>query len=220
MTASDLISEVPALSLDSSIERALQWMDEFHVRHLPVVQEKTLIGIVSEHQLFDAEGEFEHIEDIALADRFAFVKSDKHLYDVMQLMADNNLTTLPVLHAAEGYYMGLITLETLFKHFSVTGAVSHSGAILVLEMPARNFVLSEIARLLESENTLILSAYVSSPPNSETLELTLKLNRLDLGRAVATLERFGYVVKNVFDETDYTDTLRDRYDLLMNYLNM
>ena len=60
----------------------------------------------------------------------------------------------------------------------------------------------------------------STPHGMETLELTLKLNRQDLKHVIATLNRFDYNVKSAYFESDYVDTLKDRYDALMRYLDV
>ena len=84
----------------------------------------------------------------------------------------------------------------------------------------RDYSLAEIARLVESENASILSSFISSRPDSSKLEVTLKLNRREIKHIVATFERFEYVVKASFQESDYMDSLMERYDSLMNYLSV
>ena len=86
-------------------------------------------------------------------------------------------------------------------------------------MSPHDYSLAEIARLIESENTKILSCFLSSPHGKESLELTLKLSREDLKHVIATLQRFGYEIKSSFYESDFLDDLKDRYDALMKYLN-
>jgi hypothetical protein len=94
------------------------------------------------------------------------------------------------------------------------------GSILVLEMDKRNYSLSEIARIAESENKLILSSYLSSNLESERLEVTIKLNSAQIQNVTAAFERFGYLIKATFDEEDFMDTLKNRYESLMSYLNV
>ena len=67
---------------------------------------------------------------------------------------------------------------------------------------------------------LILSSFISSPYGQNFLELTLKLNKEDLKHIVATLERFDYNVKSSYYESEFIDTLNDRYDSLMRFLNV
>ena len=53
MLAIDLISEiVPAVKKDDKTLEALNWMDVFKVSHLPVVDGKQYIGLISDSDIF------------------------------------------------------------------------------------------------------------------------------------------------------------------------
>ena len=48
MKAIDLIqNDVPPIKIDESLEKALNWMDEFKVNHLPVVSGSEFVGLIS-----------------------------------------------------------------------------------------------------------------------------------------------------------------------------
>lgn len=221
MFAANLISyAVPPLKMTDSGDKALTWMSDFHVRHLPIVDEDSnLLGIISEDEVLNFLEPDLGIEDNSPQLLMQFVYEKQHLYDVMKLIVDTNLTIVPVLNE-EKKYVGIITLEIIVKHLGEATAATHPGGVLVLEMPPRDYNLSEIARLIEGEKTLILSSYITSPYGSDTIELTLKLNKQDLKHVIATLERFGYEIKGSFDESDVAEELKDRYDLLMKIINM
>jgi flagellar hook-associated protein FlgK len=53
------------------------------------------------------------------------------------------------------------------------------------------------------------------------MEITIKVNKREIQSLIKTLNRYNYVIKETFteDEETYND-LRDRYDALMNYLNI
>lgn len=220
MYAASLISySVPPLKMTDTGVKAQLWMNDFHVRHLPVVKDGKLVGILSEDEVLnfmDADSTIEASQPELL---HKFVSAQKHLYDIMKLVVNFNLTVIPVLNDS-GDYMGLITVEDLIKKLADTGSITHPGGVLVLEMAPRDYSLSEIARIIELENATILSSFISSPFGTDNLELTLKLNKEDLKHIVATLERFEYNVKSSFYESDYIDSLQDRYDELMRYLNV
>lgn len=220
MRAAQLISyAVPPLKLSDNGDKALSWMSDFHVRHLPIVEEGQLVGIVSEDDLLNMLDPEQSLGESELEYRLQSVHANQHFYDVMKIIVDTSLSVVPVIDE-EKKYLGIITLEELIKHLADTGAVTQPGGIIILEIPPRDYSLAEIARLVESENALILSSFISSPYGKEILELTLKLNKQDLKHVVATLERFKYVVKDAFFESDYLDSLQDRYDALMRYLNI
>ena len=70
------------------------------------------------------------------------------------------------------------------------------------------------------ENASILSSFLTRNPNSEEILVTLKLNVQDLQHIIATLERYDYTIKATFAETEYIDSLKERYDSLMHFLNV
>lgn len=219
MLAANLISyTIPPLVGKDSGEKALNWMNDFHVRHLPVLKDGRLLGILSEDEVLNFMEPELSIEENKPELIFKSLTPERHLFDVMKLIVDSNLTVVPVVDS-QNKYLGLITLENIVKHFAETVAITQPGGIIVIEMNPRDYSLAEIARLIESENTKILSCFLSSPYGEERIELTLKLSRQDLKHVIATLSRFGYVVKSSFYESEYLEDLKSRYDGLMRYLN-
>lgn len=220
MYASTLISySVPPLKITDTGAKALLWMNDFHVRHLPVVEDGKLLGILSEDEVLNFADPDLTIKESASVLLEKYVPANKHLYDIMRLVVNHNLTVVPVLDA-EQEYVGLITVEDLIRKLADTGSITHPGGVLVLSMAPRDYSLSEIARLIEGENTTILSSFISSPYGNNQLELTLKLSKEDLKHVIATLERFGYEIKSSFYESEIIDTLQDRYEGLMRYLDV
>ena len=56
MLARELISKiVPPLRPNDEVARALAWMDEFKVSHLPVVHGNEFLGLISEDNILDGE---------------------------------------------------------------------------------------------------------------------------------------------------------------------
>ena len=52
------------------------------------------------------------------------------------------------------------------------------------------------------------------------IDITLKINRTDLSRILASFSRFGYEIKASFTEAEALDSLQENYDSLMSYLNI
>lgn len=220
MTARTLIAhDIPALTVEQTGREAFHMLTDYHVKHLPVVDQGKLVGLLSEEEVFHHKLSAplrEH--DFSLTPLFQVLESE-HVFEVIKIMGDHRLTVIPVVDK-EGNYLGLVQQNDLLRYFAHTTSLTERGAVLVVEMPRRDYVLSTIARIFEEEKVLILSAFVTSTPNPDTVELTLKLDRHDLARCIASLERHEYVVKETFGETDRSEFLRDRYDALMHYLNV
>ena len=95
------------------------------------------------------------------------------------------------------------------------------GGIIVLELIERDYSLSQIAQIVESNNIKVLSMYITSPPESTKLEVTLKVNTGDLVSVIRTFERYNYEVKTWVTTNDSMDRFySERFDLLMKYLNI
>jgi acetoin utilization protein AcuB len=220
MIAKDLISDavLPLKSSDTGLI-AMHWFDEFRVSHLPVVGDAQLLGLISEDDIYAAGSFEEPIWNFQLQLQNVSILQSRHIYEVLKLFADYKLTTLPVVDE-KGTYLGVITLADLVEKMATTAAVSNPGGILVLELNANDFSMVEISRIVEDNDAKILSFYVTSPADSTRLELTLKLNRIDIQPVIQSFLRYNYTIKASFFESDYFDNLRDRYDLLMTYLNV
>jgi len=220
MTARTLIAhDIPALTVEQTGREAFHMLNDYHVKHLPVVDNGKLVGLLSEEDIFNhklASPLSEH--DFSVMPLFQ-VHESKHIFEIIKIMGDHRLTVIPVIDA-EGKYLGLVQQNDVLRYFAHTASLTEHGAVLVLEMPRRDYALSTIARIFEEEKVNILSAFVTSLPNPEQVELTLKLDRHDLSRAMASLERHEFEVKETFGETDRSELLRDRYDALMHYLNV
>ncbi|CAH0999077.1 hypothetical protein LEM8419_00372 [Neolewinella maritima] len=219
MTADFLLTDalVPLRPSDTG-EEALEIMNEFYIRHLPVVDQGKLASVISEDDVLDADPE-EAVGEYRVAKLPPSVYPDDHLYDVMRQLVDNNLTVVPVIDR-EGSYVGMVTGEDLLRFFAQSSTFSNPGSIVVLEMGRHDYSLAEIARIVESDSAIILSSFVRGAVDSNQIEVTLKLNSQSIAGVIATFERFNYVVKASFNEKQLQDTLKERFDSLLNYLNV
>jgi CBS domain-containing protein len=220
MIAKQLISNlIPPLKTSDTGEQAISWMQEFNVNHLPIVNNEQFLGLISEDDILDMSDLFEPIGNYSLSLFRPFVKEGMHIYEVIKVACELQLTIIPVVDKAETF-LGVITLQSLVNYFGNLNGIKDNGGILVLEMNKSDYSLSEIGRIVESNNTLVLSSHVSSSSDSTKIEVTLKLNASDLKHVIATFERFEYTILASYQEAEYNDQLKDRFDSLMNYLNI
>lgn len=220
MTARELIaSDVPSLSIDQTGRDAFHLLSDHHVKHLPVVDDRQFLGLLSEEEIFNHKLYAPLREyDFSLLRRLA-VRPEEHVFEVMRIMGENRLTVLPVVDAA-GQYLGLIPQNELLRSFSQAASFAEPGGIIVLGMGRRDYSLANLARLVENEDAKILGAFVTSTADSDYVEVTLKFDRLELGRILASLERHDYEIKESYAESEMADNLQERYDSLMSYLNV
>lgn len=219
MIAEELISnEIPPLKTSDSGLKAFSWMEEFRISHLPIVNHQELLGVISEEDIFDLNSPEEPLGNHRLSLQKPYVRNYQHIYEVIKLVADLNLSLVPVLDEQDKY-LGVITLPDLIKKLAELSSIKDNGAILVLEMNVRDYNLSQIAQIVESNDCRILSVYINTIPDSTKMDVILKLNRTDIRGVIATFNRYNYIVKASYNEVGH-DEVNERYDLLMNYLNM
>lgn len=219
MIAKDLISSaVLPLKTSDTGERALEFMSDFHVRHLPIVNKLELLGLLAEDDIY-AHDVKEAVGSYSLSIRKTAVKTNDHIFEVMSLMAEYDLTTVPVVDDNENY-LGIITLEDLLHYYASSFSFKEPGSILVLRMNKQDYLLSEISRLIEMENASIIGTFISNIPESTNILVTIKINKQEISKIVSTLERFEYEIAGTYTESTYVNLLKDRYDMLISYLNI
>ena len=221
MTARDLINDTVIALRPSDIgSDALGLMDELRVSHLPVVDGMEFLGLISDSDIYN-RGEFEQpVWDGKVSLNRPYIFENQHVYDVILMITGQKLTLLPVLNV-KNQYAGVISLPDLVQKFFAIASLNNPGGIIMLEVNQKDYLLTEIAGIVESNDAKILSLYITSHPDSTKLEITIKMNRVDIGAILQTFYRYNYLVKASWSKEDsFTDGLQDRFDSLMNYLNI
>ncbi len=220
MIASDIISnEIPPLKTSDTGLKALVWMDEFKISHLPIVNHRTFLGLLAEEDIYSFNKPEEPLGSHTLSLPKPYIKNTQHIFEAVRLITNMELSILPVLDEKENY-IGLITPKDLLKKITEISAITDTGGVLVIEVNERDYSLAQLAHIIESNDSKILSVYLRSIPDTTLLEVVLKLNRTDLSMVKAALNRYSYNVVGSFMSENINDVIDDRFDLLMNYLNI
>jgi CBS domain-containing protein len=221
MVAKELINHmIPPLKETDSAAHAIVWMEEFRCKQLPVVSKGKFMGLISEEQILDINDASRPIADLKLFCNKCFVQDTQHFYDVIKMASDNDVEIVGVVNQ-DGLFEGVITIQDTITAFAQTTAVQAPGGIIVISLPAIDYSLAEISRLVESNNARILSSSVKEDDfNNQKLKVTLKINQSDLSAVVATLERFEYKVIARFQEKESGENDQERIDILLRYLDI
>ncbi len=220
MMATELITEeIPPLTHLDTGEKALIWMDEFKVSHIPVLKNGNFVGILSENDVLDKMDEHETLD--VLFDHLPrpFVWETDHIFEVIAKLGEFKISVVPILDKNEKY-LGCTSVHQIMHLISNTWGVKEQGGIIVLELNKVDYSMAQIAQIVESNNAKILSSYVLSLPDSTKIEVTLKINEIDLERILRTFVRYEYVIKASYQKSQFEDDLRNRFDALMNFMNL
>jgi hypothetical protein len=132
-------------------------------------------------------------------------------------MSEFKLSVIPILDELE-HYIGCTSIYKLMTELANTGSIKETGGLLILEVNTVDYSMAQIAQIVESNNARILSSYILSNPDSTKLDVTLKINQLDLTSIIRTFERYDYIVKASFQYGMGDEDLNWRYDALLNFM--
>jgi acetoin utilization protein AcuB len=220
MLTKDLINNnIPRLQLQDSVGKALQLINDFRISHLPVVSEETFLGLISEDDLLDAEDEKLPIE--VLQNNFvnAAVPDNVHFLNAVSSSIQFDTTVVPVVNNGDEY-AGAITTSDLLKTLGNFSGADEIGGLIVLEMERTQFAISEISRIVESNDCTILHLNTTVDSLTGLLTVTLHINKREIASVIATFERYEYTVVYSFGNEKFENEIGSNYQNLMNYLDI
>ncbi len=101
------------------------------------------------------------------------------------------------------------------------GLSDTENSLVVIEISLVDYTLTEIARIVESNNARIMNVFILPVADGNTLIISIKLNLLDISPVLMSLERFNYKVLHYeMKEGVVTETHKERLDELLYYLSM
>jgi acetoin utilization protein AcuB len=212
-------NNIPRLKLQDTVSKALQLINDFRVTHLPVVSDDKYLGLISEEDLLDAEEEKMPIELMQETFVPAAVHDNEHFLNAVNCSNQVDSSVVPVINE-ENELMGVITTTDLLKALGNFAGTNEIGGIIVLEMERSQFAISEISRIVESNDATILHLNTTVHPETGMLTVTLHINKKEIAAIVATFERYDYDVIYYFGNENFENEIHTNYRHLMNYLDI
>jgi len=223
MLAETLISDsIPSVTLSDTASKVLSLMEVFRVSHLPVVVDHQYLGVISDKEIFDA-GDFDAPLSSFVLDQLLkpHIHPHQHIFEVAAVASGLGVSIVPVL-SEEHLYLGAISGYDLSNLLTALFSPNEPGGIIELQMCEKDYSLSRITQIIEGNDALILSLYTWKPTGSTTeLNVTIKVNQVDLSAIIQTLTRYNYNILATFmDQTPLKNLIDDRYDQFMRYINI
>lgn len=219
LTAELINNNIPRLQLQDTVSKALRLINDYRVTHLPVVADDKFLGLISEDDLLDADDDKLTIE--ILQENFirASVKENVHFLNAVNYSNQYETSIVPVVNGTNEL-SGVITLVDLLKTLGNFSGANEIGGIIVMEMERSQFSISEISRIVESNDATILHLNTTTHPDTGLLTVTLHLNKKETTAIVAAFERYEYYVVYNFSDEKFEDNIDTNYRHLMNYLDI
>jgi acetoin utilization protein AcuB len=225
MTVQTLLSiDLEPLAPTDTAGQALVRLADLDVAHLPIVDgEEHLLAIVGEEDLLDRAAPDAMLGTLAGLGAI-HVGPDAHWYEAASVMAQHHLSILPVVDRG-GRYVGLVRRSDLFDRFAGALSTGSPGAVLIIEIPPRDFSFSELVRLIEQSDARVLSASTQGQEQAPGVDaipihVTMKLNTADTSRVKHVLEHHGYHVTAAFNEDEDDEVFNHRLAEFLRYLEV
>lgn len=221
MQAADFIHPlITSIKISDPVGSALKKMEALELTTLPVVEGGVFLGFVEDEILLEQEHLDVQIAQIELECASCWVYADQHLYDVLRIAGEHQAKWVGVMDRDQ-QYLGVVPTQAALTSYAANLSIHSQGSVLVISLQMKDFQLSEISRLIESENTKILSCQLYTDPlDPQAVEVTLKLDKVDTRHVKATLLRFGYQVKDFAQEEVGQSMDEERIGNLLRFLDI
>lgn len=216
MFIKDYISkDFPCFSLTDSIESARNILEDFGYSHIFIKKSHHFYGAIAKDFLYEEEGILKELEH--QIERFAILE-DNNIMDSIRLFYTFNCNVIPVINKNEKY-LGYIGCDDIFQDFSRYPLFSESGAILTIETSARKYSMTEIANIVESNNSKFYGGFISFM-SDEVIQVTIKMSNENLGSIDATFDRYDYRIVEKYYSDEKTDLFKDRFGFLQKFIEI
>jgi predicted transcriptional regulator len=205
----------PVVHLSDTVPEVLDLMDSYEVFHLPVVEKGVYIGLISKLVLEEASDE-QLVNSLSHFFTPEYCNDQVFFFDALQLIVAHSLSLLPVIQSDT--FVGVITAKEMLRVVAGFLNTQDKCGVIVIESDPLRFSLGEVNRLIESNDLSIL--HFSSRRESGLLIATLRVSKMEIATAVATLQQHGYVVRYYFGNGEEDHEVHENYQHLLAYLNI
>ncbi len=222
MWVRNLIKDIKPVYTADQVDQALTHLHALQMESIPVVDTKSsqVIGIVTIDDLHKHKGENKTVNDFIESGEPVRVYPEQHIFEVTGLLLRNKVRFLPVVDDSDRY-LGIVWRKHLFGSLSDMLSLSEYGTVLTIAINKTNYVLSDIIRLIEQEETQVHGLTVETHKSDETIKrISVKLDQTDVSRVIASLRRHGYVVHSESRDDMLEMEYEQRADEFLRFLEI
>tara|TARA_B100000795_G_C22606891_1_gene363498 strand:- start:100 stop:753 length:654 start_codon:yes stop_codon:yes gene_type:complete len=213
-----ILNEIKVLTPDSSVERAQEICNRLPVTHVPVVENGKLIGCISEGDFQTIEDKDSTISEYPHLIDFFYAEENIVILKLIKLFTDNESNIMPILNT-EKQYLGYYELNEILDLFCSSPFMFNEGVVIIIEKYKKDFSVSEVSQIIESNDNKVLGLYISSEISDKT-QATIKINSDDINEIIQTFRRYNYNIISEHKDDFYIQDLKDRSNYLQKYLDM
>jgi acetoin utilization protein AcuB len=202
------------LSPEASVAEALTLCRKRRIRHIPILEEGRLVGIVSDRDLRDASpalGDPERariLQEIRVADVMSreviTVDPQDSIENAAQQMYELKIESLPVVSegavadagsaVAEEEVLGIVTSSDVMRALVTLAGLPEPGCRIEVRVPNREGILAEVAGKIRDLEVDIFNILSDSDRRSGKRTMVFQLATADPSSVMQSLKTAGYEV--------------------------
>ncbi len=212
-----ILTNIQVFEVGESLEKVIRFFKDHTYSHIAVAEKGRYLGVLNENDLETFE-EGKKIEDYRYNLETFFVRKDTNWLDVLEMFARNEANLLPVLGENEDV-LGYYSVTDVVSVFIDTPFFTEPGGIIIVEKGIRDYSFSEIAQIVESNNTRFIGGFITDIHN-DVVQVTIKIGASNLNEIQQTFRRYNYNIIFGTDDDQFLEDLKQRSDYLEKYLNV
>ena len=212
-----IVNTLPVFEISESLEGVIQFFKYTTYSHVAIAEHGKFIGVLAERDLesFEPANKIDaHRYDMEQVS----CPFEATWMDVLEQLARNEANILPVLDQ-DAKVVGYYDLTEIVGMFIEIPFFTEQGAILVVAKGSTEYSFSEIAQIVESNNTKLIGAFITDS-RDEVVQITIKLSAGNLNEVVQTFRRYNYSILFGSKDDQFLKDLKQRSDYLNKYLNV
>lgn len=188
------------LGPEASVAEALQLCRERRIRHVPIVENEELVGIVSDRDLREASpapddpNREEAIQDLRVGDIMNQEVVTVHPQDptgyAAKEMYERKLDALPVMDEQD--LIGIVTSTDVMRALVMLTGVHESGSQVEVQASNKSGVLADVAEIIRDLDVDIVSALSAPEKRAGNRTMVFRLTAEDPSTVVQSLQMAGY----------------------------
>lgn len=212
-----ILTTIPVFEIDGSLKKVIDFFKNTVFSHVAVVEKDRFVGVLSENDLENFE-EGKKIEDYRYNLESFFVRKETNWLDVLEKFARNEANILPVLDDNESV-LGYYDLTDIVGAFIDTPFFTEPGGIIVVAKGIKDYSFSEIAQIVESNNSKLIGALITGI-HDDIVQVTVKIGAANLNEIIQSFRRYNYHILFGNNDDQFLEDLKQRSDYLDKYLNV
>lgn len=206
LVSAHMSAEVYSVTPGTSIGEALSVTRAQRIRHLPVVENDKLVGLVTERDLrlaappvWDTEGEElraamtnKKVSEVMVS-HVITIGPGTPIEEAAKLLYENRIGCLPVVEADR--LVGILTESDLLRALVEVFGAAHPLARLEIRMPNRPGELARVIRVIGIEHRVNISGLIVPPTGHDALSTAIiQLHSTNPLPIIEALRKLGYTV--------------------------